>query len=94
MKKRIQKWSVFIGKSMLWSLLLYVVTMAAVNWDEINKTITGKNKTTIVNNILPQLQDPTAQSPAITPANISHGANVFKQVITLLTGIAKTTANY
>lgn len=75
---------------MLWSLLLYLVTMVAINWDEINNTLSGKNKTTIVNNILQDLQSPAVNNP---PANISHHADVFKKVMTVLSSIVKTSVN-
>jgi hypothetical protein len=34
MNKKIISRALFIGRSLLWSLLFYVVTMVAINWDE------------------------------------------------------------
>lgn len=34
MKKKIIAQTVFFSKSLLWSFLLYVVCMAAINWEE------------------------------------------------------------
>ena len=94
MKNRIQKWSVFIGKSMLWSLLLYVAMMLAINWDDIKNTVSGKNKTAIVTNIAPESQNPSVTSPSVVPANISRHTNIFKKVMTLLSGVAQTSVSY
>ncbi|MCD6012331.1 MAG: hypothetical protein K0Q79_2193 [Flavipsychrobacter sp.] len=52
----------FIGKSLLWSLLLYTVMMLAINWDEVQYAI---------NNRQPVHQQPYAGTPTATPANIS-----------------------
>ncbi|HXS36474.1 MAG TPA: hypothetical protein VN721_07215 [Flavipsychrobacter sp.] len=43
MKSRILKNGVFIGKSLLWSLLLYVICMAIINKDEIAAIFRNKN---------------------------------------------------
>lgn len=48
MEPRIQKPLRFVGKSLLWSLLLYTVLMLAFNWDEVNNTIRGRNSATII----------------------------------------------
>ncbi len=85
MKKGIQKWSVFLGKSMLWSLLLYVALMLAVNWDDIHNAFTGRNKITIVADTTTASQNTSAQ----VPATITHHASSFKKVITLFSGISK-----
>jgi hypothetical protein len=34
MNKKIISRALFFGRSLLWSLLFYVVTMVAINWDE------------------------------------------------------------
>jgi hypothetical protein len=38
MKRRIISQTLFIGKSLLWSLLMYVIVMISVNWDELGNT--------------------------------------------------------
>ena len=82
---------VFMGKSMLWSLLLYVVMMLAFNWDEVSKTLNGQNKITIVNNVQPESQQPDG-SPATTPANISTQTGIIHTVITLAKTISGITS--
>jgi hypothetical protein len=38
MNKKIISRALFIGRSLLWSLLFYIVTMVAINWDEFSNT--------------------------------------------------------
>jgi hypothetical protein len=49
MKPAAQKRFAFMGKSMLWSLLFYVVLMLAFNWDEVSRSIKGNDGVTIIN---------------------------------------------
>ena len=48
MKPGIQKQFAFIGRSMLWSLLLYLAAMLVINWDDVRNTIKGNNAVTVV----------------------------------------------
>jgi hypothetical protein len=36
MKQKFISQTVFLGKSLLWSVLLYTVVMAAINWEELS----------------------------------------------------------
>jgi hypothetical protein len=94
MKTGIQRRFAFIGKSLLWSILLYVVFMLVFNWDEVSNTVSGKNAVTVSNNQqMPQL--PGTNNPVITPANISAHTGVFKSIVRLMktiTGIASVSA--
>ena len=88
MKKRFA----FIGKSMLWSLLLYVVMMLAFNWDEVSNVVTGKNMITVVNNAQPEQQISGVNTPTVTPASISTHSGAVKSILAILktiSGISK-----
>ena len=53
MKAAAGKSMIFIGKSMLWSLLLYSALMLALNWEEVGNTIKGKSTVTILSGSVP-----------------------------------------
>jgi len=69
MKRYTQKDFLFIGRSMLWSVLLYAVIMAVLNWEDVSGTILGKNAVTIVSHTLPA--PATVTDPPGAPASIS-----------------------
>jgi hypothetical protein len=62
----------FIGKSLLWSLLLYAITIAILDWNEVVIAFTGDKKTT----------EQLAGSPgsATTPAKISSNTNKDEEI--------------
>jgi hypothetical protein len=76
---------VFISKSMLWSLLLYMAAMLAFNWDEVSTTKKGKNAVTIVSHAAPAQG---VNEPCILPANITHGGGNIQVIAGLLKNIA------
>ena len=95
MRPVLKKRCVFIAKSMLWSLLLYVALMFAFNWDEVSNTVNGKNAITVVSNTQPAPQAPGAQNPAAAPARISAPAGIVRNILSVVkavTGIARVSA--
>ncbi len=48
MNRHIKNKVVFIGKSMLWSLLLYITMMLVVYHDEVSNVITGHNAVAVI----------------------------------------------
>lgn len=84
MKPGIQKRFTFIGKSMLWSLLLYVTVMLFLNWDEVSNTVNGNTRITVVNSNLPELQIPAIDSPAVSQTNVAGHAGVAKNFIVII----------
>ncbi len=79
MKPVLKKRFVFIAKSMLWSLLLYVVLMVSFNWDDLNNKIRGANAITVVN----VQQAPPVTDPAVTSSKIAHNISAAEKIITL-----------
>lgn len=85
MKPLVQKNGAFIAKSLLWSLLLYVVLMAAFNWDDVSNTITGRSMITVVSRPLPEGQNPEAgELPPTTPAAIALHNGMAKNIVAVL----------
>lgn len=74
----------FIGKSLLWSLLLYVAMMAAFNWDDVRNSVTGKNSITIVKPTVPGEQVTDLGTPQPVAPDIAHHAPMVKSMLTLL----------
>jgi hypothetical protein len=72
--KRITKHRIsFIVKSLLWSLLLYAVTMVACNWDEIRS---GKNSSAVIaGSSTPAFENPQTET---TDKNISDKPSLIK----------------
>lgn len=82
MRSHVKKQFAFYGKSMLWSLLLYCVLMIAINWEEVNNTMHGRNSITVVNTnheITPQVVTPSASQ-----TNIAEKTGVAKNIIAVL----------
>lgn len=52
MRKGIQRRFAFICKSMLWSVLLYMVVMLVFNWQEVNNTLRGRHDVTVITDLL------------------------------------------
>ncbi len=88
MAPRIKTRIAFIGRSMIWSLLLYVTMMLLINWDEVSNAINNKAGITIVEQ--PASVSPGANSPAVLPANISSSANTAKKILNIIKAIAGT----
>jgi hypothetical protein len=85
MRPVIKKCFVFITKSLLWSVLLYVVFMFAFNWDEVSNTVSGRNAIAVSDN-QSSPQFPGTGSPVVTPAGITGHSSIIKSIL----AIAKT----
>lgn len=88
MAPRIKTRIAFIGRAMIWSLLLYVTMMLLINWDEVSNAINNKAGITIVEQ--PASTSPDANSPAALPANISSSANTAKKILNIIKAITGT----
>ena len=84
MKKINQKHLSFIGKSLLWSLLLYVFMMTAFNWDDISKTISGQNGITVINHVQPGTTSSEVNPAQPIHSNIAEHSGVLKNAINIL----------
>jgi hypothetical protein len=83
MKQRIQKPVVFIAKSILWSLLLYVVMMLTINWDDVSRTLTSKDAMAVVCDSAAQ-QIPYSKPPA----SITGHTGVIKSIVSIVKAIS------
>ena len=86
MKKGIQNKVVFIGKSMLWSVLLYMTMMLVVYRDEVGNAITGRNAVAVITG--------TEQS-VDNPAGMPKKQGVIKSIAVIvrtLSGFASVAA--
>ena len=88
MKPVLRKRLVFIAKSALWSVLLYIVLMLSFNWDDVSTKVRDTNPITVINNINSP-QTPPANDPAIIPSTISHNVSIVGKIITLAKTIGK-----
>jgi len=91
MKQGTQKRFAFIGKSMLWSLLLYMIMMLAINWDEISNTVNGKTGISVVNTSLP-VSLPVVNEPVAAPTNISTHSGFVTNIVAVIKTIAGISA--
>ncbi len=90
MKPRTQKKVLFIGRSMLWSVLLYMSMMLVINWDDVSRAM-GRNAATIVANT--QQQDQFTEPAIPAKANITVHAGIIKSIVVILktvSGIASS----
>lgn len=92
MASPIKKRFSFIGKSLLWSLLLYMVMMLAFNWEDLRHTLRGEDRVTVVNTF--QGSDNTTAVPqTVVTDHKSLAANLLILLKTI-SGISfKTIAN-
>jgi len=86
MKTGLQKRFAFVAKSMLWSVLLYVVLMLAFNWDDVNNKVRGNNPITIISNITSS-QVPVINNPTVIHSSITDNVSLIKKIITVAKGI-------
>ncbi len=89
MKSQMLRRIVFIGKSMLWSLCLYIVLMLAFNWDEI-KTASSNNSAIVINSN--QQTDGTSNQSQIVKASISQHTGTFKNIAIIIKSICGLSA--
>ena len=88
MKSSTKKRFAFIGKSMLWSLCLYVAFMLTINWNDVKNTMTGNNAGVVVN---ADQQQGIFNKPTIIPASISEHSGLISNVIVLVKAIIGVT---
>ena len=90
MKPRTQKKVLFIGRSMLWSVLLYMSMMLVINWDDVSRAM-GRNAATIVANT--QQQDQFTEPATPAKVNITTHISIIKSIVVILktvSGIASS----
>jgi hypothetical protein len=85
MRPGTQKQLRFIGKSLMWSLLLYVTVMVAFNWNEVSATVSGRNIVSVVST-LPSA--PGVDSNATS--RVARHTGVIKSIVS----IAKTISGF
>ena len=90
MSHRIRNRVAFAGKSLLWSLLLYVAVMLVINWDEVSNTVTGKNTIAVAHNV-PAQQMPDANNPASISRHAGVGRSIMI-IIRTISGLASVAA--
>ena len=89
MKPILQKRFAFIAKSMLWSMLLYVILMLAFNWDDVSNKVRGNNPITVISNIpSPEIAVPVANNPISSHSSIAHNVSAVRKIITLAKSIS------
>ena len=54
MKQRLSPKATFIAKSLLWSLMIYIGCMTAINWDEINYAVKVKQPVSAITQVITQ----------------------------------------
>jgi hypothetical protein len=87
----------FIGKSLLWSLCLYILCMVAINWDDVS--IAGKASRAVpISQIAPQpvinpVQDNKPNEPQSNISGFSHTVHsvetIFAQVVKVVSVFKK-----
>jgi len=84
MKPEILKRIAFAGKSVLWSLCLYVVVMLVFNWDDIKNSMGERNNPMVVINS--ELGEPQSlfSKPSGAPASIAQHAGTVKSIFILV----------
>lgn len=82
MKSQLQEKSVFIGKSLLWSLLLYVICMAIINKDEIVAAFKNKNDIQMAQT---QMPEGTSNTNALTKIPVPKLNTINKNSLSLHT---------
>ncbi len=60
MRRKLMSKALFAGRSVLWSLLLYMIVMLIVNWRDLRNVVNGRTEVAIVTG------DQQCQQPAIS----------------------------
>ena len=81
MKQGILKPVVFFGKSMIWSLLMYVIVMLVIYREEVSNTITGRS-------VVAAAQTPAPLPDDITPASISDDDGLIGSITRIIKTIS------
>jgi len=77
MRKNILHKCYFIGKSLLWSGMLYMALMMVLNWDDVRATFNGDHPSIVTGGMPPTYNKPIAL-PASMPSKISGSFNVLQ----------------
>jgi hypothetical protein len=96
MKQRFSSKAVFIGKSLIWSIMIYVGCMMAMNWDEVTYALKAKQSISSIAHVItqpPVIPATIATDEPITKSNISTSMsvlgiakNVLFQVVRIASG--------
>lgn len=78
---------VFFGKSLVWSLLLYAITMITFNWEEVRNNING---TTGLAKISTNTSE--TQNTDVNEKNISEKPSILKIAATIMHAIMGVTS--
>ncbi len=78
---------VFFGKSLVWSLLLYAITMITLNWEEVRNNING---TTCLAKISTNTSE--TQNTDVNEKNISEKPSILKIAATIMHAIMGVTS--
>jgi len=86
----------FIGKSLLWSLVLYMAFMVAVNWDDVRNSISDKRNTILIRTAMPDARQPvTVQTPAARTMEEHSGAvNSIMSLVKAIAGFSGRSASH
>jgi hypothetical protein len=82
MKRTTKRSILFIGKSLLWSFLLYAITMLTCNWDEVRSNISGT--TGIAKSSTPASETPKTE---VIEKNISEKPSLIKIGTTIINAV-------
>lgn len=83
MRKEILHKISFAGKSLLWSILLYLLSMAIINWDDMVRSIRNNNDHEVaIIHTVPAKGEPDAQSSI--QKDIATGSRIFSLMKALL----------
>jgi hypothetical protein len=82
MENKIQSKIVFIAKSMLWSVLLYVAMMLVFNWDDVKAIAIGRNTIAVVANTDTMPTNPNSST------SITRHRGVFKSIVSIVRTIS------
>jgi hypothetical protein len=86
MKPAFQTKCFFLSKSLLWSVLLYVLLMAGFNWEEVRNTFTGKNNITVVKPAPRDMQTSYINElEPVTPSISEHTGAVHNAIVIVKT---------
>lgn len=95
MKPWLSKRLVFAGKSLLWSVLLYVVCMLALNWDEVTNSSKHNLPVAHNNNYLPAqpVTSTTPDNTGILQTNTTATWSLFNNISAALNAIGHIAAS-
>ena len=78
MRKTVLHKCYFIGKSLLWSGMLYMALMMVLNWDDVRATFNGAHPSVVVTGGMPPANTNPIVLPVSVPSKISGSLNVLQ----------------